>query len=274
MNHESLKVTENICASDGAKKLIWNVFFESRQRGISLDFHFPWLDDGKQVACLTIDETKFGASQTWAALIIKKQHVDGLGEIGLVGMVCVDPAHRGQGLSTRLMQSAEAYAKKTALKALVLWTTKPAVYEKAGYTKDSQDLYGTVCKSRAGSVRQTAASVKTGIRQMHHHSGGVPAFAEEVIQFSTTVASVTICKSRQSTTLAEWSGGINDTLSLIEHMLPEAWQLNAPQNALLIPALQKHGYTFDLRPGALRMIRRISLPKAAQIPYITILQRI
>jgi len=276
LNYESLKISQSHGVSEGAKKLIWEVFFESRQRGISLSFHFPWLDDDKQkVACLTLGEVVDGVARVYAALVIKQQHIDGLGVVGLVGMVCVAPDHRGQGLSTRLMEAARAYAVNAKLGALVLWTNQPGVYEKVGFVVDSQDLYGTVKQVMATTVRREDSIGKVdGISKQRLHTHGVPPFADDVIEFSDGNAAVAICLSNGGVTLADWCGDAERLVSLIEQVLPDTWQLNILQDAPLLEVLHRHNYKMELRPGAVRMLRRISMPDTVTIPYINILQRI
>jgi len=276
LNYESLKISQSHGVSEGAKKLIWEVFFESRQRGISLSFHFPWLDDHRQkVACLTLEEVDEGGARVCAALVIKQQHIDGLGVVGLVGMVCVAPDHRGRGLSTRLMEAARAYAEDAKLGALVLWTNQPGVYEKVGFVIDSQDLYGTV-KQVMGTTVSLESSIRKvdGISKQSLHTHGVPPFADDVIEFSDGNVTVTICQSKRGITLADWCGDTERLISLIERVLPDAWQLNILKDAPLLEVLHKHNYKMDLRPGAVRMLRRISMQDNATIPYINILQRI
>jgi GNAT superfamily N-acetyltransferase len=276
LNYEALKISQSHRVSEGAKRLIWEVFFVSRQRGISLSVHFPWLDDDRQkVTCLTLEKVEGGVTRVCAALVIKHQHIDGLGVVGFVGMVCVAPDHRGHGLSTRLMEGAWDYAKNAKLGALVLWTNQPGVYEKVGFFVDSQDLYGTVKQAMAPTVSREGAIRKDGdIRQQRLRTYGVPPFADEVIEFSDGDVAVTLCKSKSGVTLADWHGDTERLISIIEQVLPDAWQINIRQDAPLLEVLHKHNYRMDLRPGAVRMLRRISLPDAESIPYINILQRI
>lgn len=274
MNSDSIKAEEHRHLPKGARSLIWDVFFASRQRGISLEYHFPWLLDEERMTCITIGSDSNGVLKTQAALVIRNQYIEPIGLVGLVGLVCVDVKHRGQGLSTHLVRLAIDYAKRTSLKALVLWTTKPAVYEKTGFTIDSIDLYGTVRKTAAILTTNTAKSAQASIHIEKRNNGGVPAFADEVIEFSTGSASVTACKTRQGLSLVDWSGDQQEILSLIDRVFPDQWQINAQQASPLVPALQRHGYALDLRPGATRMVRKLTLADQQQIPYIAILDRI
>ena len=274
LKFDSISAEQHAYLPEGARNLIWDVFFASRQRGISLDYHFPWLLDEERIACVTLSREFNGVLETQAALVIKKQHIEIVGTVGLIGLVCVDVKHRGRGLSTRLIRAAEEYAKRASLNALLLWTTKPDVYEKVGFTIDSIDLYGTARKATA-SLHIGAGDISlANIRVEKRNNGGVPAFANEVIEFSTGSASVTACKTNQGLSLAEWHGDPQEIVALINNCFPNVWQINAAEYSPLIPALQGNGYSLDLRPGATRMVLGLTLTNQQPIPYIKLLDRI
>ncbi|MFX7844805.1 hypothetical protein ABTK14_21385, partial [Acinetobacter baumannii] len=82
-------------------------------------------------------------------LVIKEETLPDVGTVGLVGLVCVDDAFRGSGLSHQLLSAATDLGKEKPYDGLVLWTNKPNVYVKHGFTVDSHDRYGTVRKRAA-----------------------------------------------------------------------------------------------------------------------------
>lgn len=108
-----------------AMKLIWNEFFESRNRGIDWATHLPWTTQGNTLCASA--RTK---SEIVGTLLIRCLPPT---STALVGYVCVQPSHRGQNLSRMLIEySANALAAR-GFTQLVLWTGKPQVYQNSGF---------------------------------------------------------------------------------------------------------------------------------------------
>jgi GNAT superfamily N-acetyltransferase len=275
MKCKNQKINEHHYVTDGAKNLIWQVFFQSKQRGINLSTHFPWLEEPEQkITCLTIEEESNQVIRTIATLVIRKKCISDIGNIGLVGMVCVDPDFRGYGLSTHLIQGAKDYSISAGIFGLILWTSHPKVYEKVDFFIDGQDLFGTI-ENKSTLTGLTLLDIElSNISVSHANNIGVPAFAVEVIEYSSNQATITICKTNIGVTLVKWVGATNAVLALIHRVLPKIWQLNVCQNDPLIKALHIHGYSLDLKPGAVRMALSTSSNMIMKIPYINILERI
>jgi GNAT superfamily N-acetyltransferase len=271
---DAIQVEELPVLSEDARALIWDVFFTSRERGVSLEYHFPWLSDKEQVTCLAIKGSLCGKEVVQAALVIKKYDVEAFGRVGLVGLVCVHEKCRGRGLSTLLIKHAIEKGRRDSLQALVLWTTKPDVYYRNGFSVDMVDYFGSV---RKNTIDASINKTQVGNRYIYEKSrndGGVPAFANEVVEFFTEQASITICNAKQTPSLVGWSGDTKKTVELIDQVLPSFWHINAAKDSPLIAALGECGYLLELSPGAARMVCMLNQLANQKIPYIEILNRI
>lgn len=235
-------------------RLTWKIFFASRNRGISPEFHFPWIHDKNNLYCVRIILDNGSDRVTAASLILRHRLTDSGRKLGLVGLVCVAENFRGMGLSTRLLQQTIELAKTQKLTHLVLWTSKPDVYKKLDFESDCTDMFGEVirCGSPSTEFKLSKNSVATHI--FATVLKGAPAFAKEVVRYSTLHgASISICKSSSTETLVGYNGPMEQVIELIDHVMPNTWSLNVPEHASIIEALSHNGYDTNLKPSAVRM---------------------
>ena len=257
-----------------ARELIWNVFFVARNRGVTLSYHFPWIDESQIVRCITIQMPDGSSSKCVATLIIKLDEISGVGRIGLIGLVCVHADYRGARLSTRLLKAALEVARQEGLPCLVLWTGQPSVYEKVGFSTDSIDVFGSISRRKSLQGSSVRGEVSSAISISEFNDGGVPAFASSVIKYSTEEASIYVCKSGERLSLVQWTGSPPAILNLISLALPEEWQLNADEFDPLIDALRLRGYKTNLKQGAHRMVCMLHDSRVSNLPPIEFLQRV
>jgi N-acetylglutamate synthase-like GNAT family acetyltransferase len=259
-------------ASEAARALFWDVFFSSRGRGVSLQAHFPWLEDTSEVTCLEIrDPANF--ERSIAALIIRTIRLPSTESVGLIGLVCVESTWRGRGLSVELMSNAIDHAKHVGLPALVLWTLNPGIYEQHGFCIDDQDLTGNISRPQARAVSiEYVRDIWPGSAN-HDHKRGLPPFASSGQRLKSDRAELILVGSESRVTLAEWSGTDSDVVDLIETVILEPWILNIRAHDALIAELTKREFKVDVVPGALRMIKRLS-DNFLALPPIKLIDRI
>ncbi len=235
-------------------RLMWQTFFAARNRGISPEYHFPWIHDKHDVYCVRCIFDDGFTQSTAASLVLRHRTHESGRKLGLIGLVCVAENFRGMGLSTRLLQQAVVLAKTQRLTHLVLWTTKPDVYSKFGFETDSTDMLGQVARrgSRSAEFKLKKSAVTADI--VATVLNGAPAFANEVVRYSASNGvSISICKSNSAETLVEHTGLMDQVMDLIDHVMPDSWNLNVPERAPVIEALNQNGYDTDLKPSAVRM---------------------
>lgn len=249
----------------GARILIWQVFFASRQRGVDLVTHFPWIEQNIGIYCLTLAETNNGP--VLATLVIRKHNLLEGCRSAMLGMVCVDQAWRGRGLSKQLLTYALDFAVGQQINSLILWTGQPDIYTKYGFLTDKMDSFGRIIldpqlpRAQVGFIEGSADIAR-----------GLPPFGRRLIRFQSDVAELIGVETEQGIALAESKGCLPDVLDLIEVALPEAFNLNAPAESSIFEEIRKRGHIYTPLPCARRMIRNLDTP--IPIPYISVLDRI
>lgn len=135
--HRSIVVDgePGVLAVDGApppaaRALIWQEFFQSRGRGIDWVTHLPWVGQASS-ACASVSI----GSEVVAALLIRI--LPGTAT-AMIGYVCVDNQYRGRGLSRILLELSIEWLSESNLDQVVLWTSKPGVYDTIGFMVGGQ----------------------------------------------------------------------------------------------------------------------------------------
>lgn len=257
----------NAGVPNSAKELIWNVFFASRQRGIDLDTHFPWINQTDGIHCIAISESK--ATPIVATLVLRVLNIVPGILCAMIGMVCVANNWRRQGLSTNLLNNINTICESQKIKSLVLWTGQPAIYQSHGFEIDLE-----VCDAFTlvnGKPLQQENKINYKIIAANKHRG-LPPFAEKLFQIESHDAELMAIKTPQGMAVAEWSGSLDSVLDLIDSALPATWNLNAAANDPIINALLSRGHACTSLPCAKRLIRHIDKP--ITLPYISVLDRI
>ncbi|WP_374537092.1 GNAT family N-acetyltransferase [Chitinimonas taiwanensis] len=265
----SRKITLSIssgvpCAS---RALVWEVFFASRQRGLDLSTHFPWIEQSFGTYCFTLSEE--GAGTSVATLVLRMRNLLSGSRCAMVGMVCVDKAWRGQGLSARLLSSAITFAAEQKINPLLLWTTQPGIYSRYGFAPDTEtcDTLGLV---RLGHLRPRA-KVKFA-KRVPGPSRGLPPFGRQLVLFESDAAELIAVETAEGLALAEWQGSLPAVLDLIEAALPSTWSLNASADSSIFGVISERGHLYTPLPCASRMVKYLDMP--VYTPYISILERI
>ncbi len=197
---------------NAAKELIWTVFFSSRKRGITFEKHFPWATNERTTTTLSYENNQ---GKVIAALVIKTQPDVALVKAAQIGLVCVDEAFRGQGLASALLNRADEAARRAELDALLLWTTKPRLYEKHGYRTDFQDVFVKITRTFTTVTPSTEPITQQAICDR-----GIPAFATNAFEIKSSFASITVCSNAEWHTVTDFGGCIEDVVNLATAALP------------------------------------------------------
>jgi N-acetylglutamate synthase-like GNAT family acetyltransferase len=271
MSNNSIPFNQQITFSifsgvpSAARALIWDVFFASRQRGIDLPTHFPWIEQTVGTYCLMLSEKNDGP--VLATLVLREHNLLSGSRYAMIGMVCVDQAWRGRGLSTQLLVNLLTFAAEQEISSLLLWTGQPSIYSKHGFVPDSCDSFGRVTLDPIRSRSQVGFTKIQG-----DTARGLPAFAQQIVRFESDAAELVGVETVQGMALAEWKGAMPAVLDLIEAALPETWNLNAFADASIFDEIRRRGHFYAPLPCAKRMVRHLNRP--AYIPYISVLDRI
>lgn len=257
------------------RDLIWTTFFESRNRGLSLEVHFPWISDPSSICCLTIYGAALGRQKAAVAgLVLKVIQSEGGASFGLIGLVCVAPKFRRQGLSSKLIASAIDVGTDRHLNGLILWTQKPEVYFGNGFVVAGSELFGAVDGQStiptATVVSQNEWPTPADIRLLR----GLPPFATAAVEYSQGENRVVVLQTPSGPTLAEWDGEPIAVLKILEQVMPRQWFLNAYADDAMFELLESQSMKFELIAATSRMTKSLSAQDSFAWPKVGILDRI
>jgi len=268
------RLTDHAGVPLAARELIWDVFFRSRGRGVTLTYHYPWMDSQDDIRCLTINWIGDVSSPCVATLIIKKMVVAQIGIVGLIGFVCVHRDYRGRKLSAALLDSARSSAERDGMVALLLWTSQPRIYENIGFRVDLVELFGSVCRPAVDAGGADLIETRQSIAVSESHEFGVPAFATATLVYRSRNATLYACRVGTSLSLVQWSGSVSEVIEVIRLAFPTEWQINVAQADPLLDALSKQRFSLKLAPATYRMVLPCNRIGDLRVPPIGFLQRI
>ncbi|WP_287382965.1 GNAT family N-acetyltransferase [Ralstonia sp.] len=258
--------------------LIWDSFFAQKQRGVDFHTHFPWAHtapgdcafgllrhEGKLLAGATMRLHRSPRGNQWAAL----------------GLICVAPAYRGQGLSTALLEGSLAWLASSGTTRTVLWTNKPAVYTKVGFVLDDSSLFGWVAKEGPCYPPTVPAHVRSWPDEEERNGAnrGLPAFCHGAQRWiaAERAASAIVLLDGLGPIVAEWSGPDEAVATLLADALAPRWRLNALRTDSLPLALARRGLQVELNPLSLQMARSLEKPGEAafqELSQLRVLDRV
>lgn len=246
--------------------LLWDTFFIQRGRGVSLKAHFPWIEvpaEGLAFATLSDGDTVL------AGLTIRPCPRN----TAAVGLVCVHPTHRGQGLSQLLLTQALTRVDESGVAATTLWTSKHHVYKAQGFRTQDDSLICEVQELRS------AGSTALGCRWPDAQEAsvprrGLPPYGLHGLRFANDHASLVALVDPRGLAVAEWQGRDDDVVALLGTVMPARWRLHALQGDSLPQALTKAGATVIATPQSLQMWRPHPGHALPDLPPLRLLDRI
>lgn len=263
----------------GYRKLLWETFFEERQRGFSLEDHFP------QTATPTesVSYCVFNAGgETVGGLMVRILPASS-GELAQraasIGLVCVAKAHRGNGLSKRLLGYCIDALEAQGVQAMTLWTGKPEVYTPLGFERADATLSGWVNSPESARTERARFCSERWPDLLEHQGAqrGLPPFglAAQRVSCPNRGASVVVLADPSGLAAVEWSGPEDVAADILLKVMPRRWRLHARSGDGLPTALRAAGATLALSAGTLQMWRTTTSPSAWTAKYaLRVLDRI
>jgi GNAT superfamily N-acetyltransferase len=233
------------------EKIAWNIFFESKQRGVSFDRHFPWIFSGLNNAWYLIAKSE---GDVIGGLVIKEKicSLDNKAfKLGLIGLVCVTTEFRGRGIAAKLIQEANAFVKAKKLDALTLWTSKPEVYEKHGFVGRDPWLYGSVNRTDTIINRSEPFEIRNNHRQRLDIA--LPPFALSISEYFDDQSTALVVQNSIGCILMEYSGKASKVAAMLATQMPPSWRINVTNNDPLIEQLLHLGLNIAVQPSNLQM---------------------
>ncbi|WP_312439853.1 GNAT family N-acetyltransferase [Janthinobacterium sp.] len=259
-------ITLSATGSPALMALLWEVFFRSRQRGVSLERHFPWLASASP--SVTFAEARIGG-MTVGGLVLRELSCTLEGKtlrVGMIGLVCVAPSYRGQGVANRLIAAAIAHAGEQGLDCLTLWTSKHAVYEKQGFATLDRWMYGWVRDASGAS----AQAFHPGSELLPDDNLALPPFAQAVYRYTGGAASIVVLADEQGAIVTAYEGEAAAAAHAMVRLLPSCWRLNVLEHDPLVAALAMLGKTVTVAPSQLQMWRALN----AALPVTAVAQQL
>lgn len=233
------------------ERLVWNVFFQSRNRGISLERHFPWMLEPLDAGFYILAEVK---GSVVGGLVVK--NLRGLiaereVKVGMIGLVCVSSDFRGQGISRKILEAALRYARADSFDALTLWTSFSALYSNYGFQVADAWQYGWIHQRKEASENRNAGLDTLKFIQIQGEP--VPPFAQSVNQLLGRNSSVFLIRDGRGWIVAGYKGNFRDAAHLMVEKLSDSWRLNVQNNDPLLDELKRIGCEINVNPINLQM---------------------
>ncbi|MDQ4626253.1 GNAT family N-acetyltransferase [Janthinobacterium lividum] len=246
---EGVTITLSTVASEALKALFWEVFFQSKNRGVTLQRHFPWLSAAPNDVIFA--EARIGTVTVGGLVLREKQYP--LGErtlrIAMIGLVCVAQRERGKGIANSMLEAIVAHAREQQFDYLTLWTSQYSVYEKHGFQVADRWMYGWV---RGGEGNDQQPFEPDG-NLVPDTSLPLPPFARAVYCYRDPVCSMVVLEDTHGAIVTAYDGLPAAAASAMVRHLPSCWRLNVLAQDAILHELQLHGRTLELAPVRLQM---------------------
>lgn len=247
-----MQVAASTTVTPALKSLFWDVFFKARQRGTTLERHFPWIDEGGR-SHVFFEASKNDAVIGGLALQSRSAVIDGCARrIGLIGLVCVEEAQRGCGVAGAMVAEAIAWARVQHYDALTLWTSQHRVYERHGFRLSDPWRFGTVQLRRDAPQAGEHAGFDSQ-SWVENKQLPLPPFAESVHEFTSEEGGITVLADRRGWIVASYSGPARSVADTIARNFPPQFRLNASAGDPLPALLAEAGAQVEMAPANLQM---------------------
>ncbi|WP_236024082.1 GNAT family N-acetyltransferase [Comamonas suwonensis] len=241
----------------GFEELAWDIFFQSKSRGISLVRHFPWILEPLDKGFYILAEIK---ARVVGGLVVKNWRglIDGHDvKVGMIGLVCVSFDFRGQGISRMLLEAALSEARVDSFDALTLWTNSPALYAQYGFFGADAWQYGWVHKKERVDEKEDIFLVDFNIAEIQGKA--IPPFAQSINELKGKISSVFLIKDGNGWIVAGYKGDVKEAAYLMARNLVNSWRLNIEKDDPLKGELERLGYEINVDLVNLQMWHTIDL---------------
>lgn len=233
------------------EKIVWDVFFQSKNRGISLTRHFPWILKEDDAAYYMLAELE---GQVVGGLVVKEwggSFHGHKGKIGLIGLVCIAPKFRGRGIANTLLDATLKQAIDDGFDALTLWTGTPGLYRLHGFVEADIWTYGWARRTHIRRTRDLLMDCSAKLVEMP--SAPIPPFALSIHELIGSQSSVFLVKDSIGWIVTGYIGDVKEAASSMRAFLPENWRVNLEKGDILRDELINLGYHLNNKPVNLQM---------------------
>ena len=233
------------------EKVVWDVFFQSKNRGVSLSRHFPWILKGDDAVYYMLAELE---GQIVGGLVVKEWVGSFHGhkvKIGLIGLVCIAPNFRGRGIANTLLDATLKQAIDDGFDVLTLWTGKPSLYRLHGFVEGDVWAYGWARRTNIKEPKTSLIDFSAELVEMQN--AAIPPFALSVYELIGSQSSVSLVEDTAGWIVTGYKGNVKEAAFSMMQILPENWRINLEKDDTLRDELNYLGYELYVRPANLQM---------------------
>lgn len=256
LENKTLSMKVSINPSIQYRNLIWDVFFNSRNRGVNLLTHFPWLNSSNEkvwfMEIWDVDDCIGGA--------VVIEQMSSYGNVACIGLVCIKPFFQGLGFSKKLFQAIIIESQRKGLDGLTLWTSKHSVYIKHGFELRDSTVKATIELSKLVSVKNK--NILTEIDWIN--DDGLPPFALKGIRYKIKNSEFTLLYTPKEIILSSWFGDNSDIEDGIASLNIEVLSVQLRTDSSLFNYLKKRKLIGVLEENQLQMWLLLNKKKSVQ----------
>lgn len=250
-------------------KIIWKEFFESRSRGLTLERHFPWLTDKKNVFV----SVNYKGAVIGGLVMRQLSKVDVKNNIilnlSLIGLVCIKEEFRGLGLSTLLLENSIEKARKMKIDHLVLWSSKHAVYEKLNFKILDFSQYGQLKNLPKVELLKDEMIVKGYPEELP-----MPVFATTGGSIHYRTSSVIYTCDHEKYNVISYEGELNDIWKILCTLNSKKLYINVDVRDELYRYLNEKNCQANLEKSNLQMSHCLNTDTQLENIKLSVLDRI
>jgi predicted N-acetyltransferase YhbS len=133
----------------GAVRALVDEVFAASRGSLALASRFPHVLTEANAANVFVGLVAGRVVATVATRLFTWHRGESSGRAAMVGLVATHPAHRRRGIGTAVLRAAAAGLAEDGASSVVLWATRPAIYEPLGFRLEDPGALGTI-RGRAG----------------------------------------------------------------------------------------------------------------------------
>lgn len=261
--------------------LVDEVFAASRG-ALSTAVRFPHVLTAANIANVFVGLVRGRVVATVATRRFAWRRHEESGRAAMAGLVATHPAHRGQGVATALLEGAVAGLAEDGASAVVLWTTRPSLYERVGFRREDPGVLGAVpggagdrdlpaaepvAPSPLEAIRRESAAL--WIERTAEAWDCVPPPAGEVVTYRTERAYALAGRAGGASYLYELAGDEGDFDRLLQALRRDADAVfvNDASGTASYRLLDGLGVEWQAKPLGMWLRLASGAPTGLYIPY-------
>lgn len=229
--------------------LIWKVFFEEKNRGVSIDKHFPWIKNESD----NIYYEAYQESQLVGGITVKSLAVTRSKKVALLGLVVVRQECRGKGIFDYLIRHVISDLETSKFVSIFLWSSQHYLYEKHGFETCDDYLFGTIKRPINNAIEYDKRDFFLDSSTLP-----IPTFSHELLRNRYKSAVILYSDFSGYNSILHFEGADCDVRVLIHSLAENKCFINVKCNDSILACLRDYKFSLDLESSNLQMQRPIS----------------